>query len=1004
MPNLLPNIETQREAILLGEIGALLHMFGKASSEFLRANSVNGGATDTHQDPKHFPKLWSRLDRPELKDIFSFTLHSQVEKLKGSYTDFIKKYKGKDPDCVLLHLFNTCHRMTSSDEKGVVRRKQSFNDMRISTPFGYNKDGKIDPASIDAMRMEMDKKLAHAFDLYLNKSCGIKDLRETAVLVLQSGLSQALGETRLPANDVNLWAQSSGVASLFKSVLALLAMGIDPRPVKNANYDYNDIRWRLLGAGWSGLGFIERGRKPADIMRRQEILNKVTQEVRRVIEVEFPLGNLVYRDLSGLFFTFPGVTDDDAAEELVQELATKIVPIVRKHSNDELWPFLTLSRPRRTITMIAKEIQVRDVLSALPRVATILSMERDGLSRKELLLMNGPDLTGPATGQDVCSVCGFRSKREVDESCSVCWERRQNRQYEWQSKRQAQTIWVNEVADGRNRVALLTLRFDLSRWLGGEWLTTIFSQCYDDWYNSARLQSILNNLQQERKLNTVLYPSAVAPTFEAVKDILGFILADPVKDIGFRVPLLNTFFRDVDVSDQQGKGNYVLKFLDNLRGKINEDPFYSLTAEDLVASIFTQNPSPGRLARIWEETEGFLQLWLSRVSSSVFPIKPQRFSFKTYSAVDGVRAGQTYRIAVPGLIPEKVVVLCLNDSGQDFLTVDSLEKFRLERDSDRFQGLLAVQQALNRGGIVSWVDEETGKQPGQAVSPANPVRIDGKRFAVEPYLPYTVLAFSPVFCQVLFLADRIPAVLKQLLALYNERFQKVQGKIPMHIGLLVAKRKYPLYALMDAGQQILEHPSFGEGLRLSPWWETTSQAGDPFFSAYPSKQASNGKHNIAELTAVSGSQSFWITPGYFDFDLLGSTADRHRLNYEGRKDDWPIRPSVGYGRIRPRPFPLHCLQKMFEIWADLSSLSRAQRHQLEGALRTKLEEWVQAGEEYMSVFVRFGRVVLRDSYGDKWQKLSIETKRRLEDSLKDGLLLETLELFQHVIKEGSLDE
>ncbi|TEB12830.1 CRISPR-associated protein Csx11 [Pelotomaculum propionicicum] len=1004
MPNLLSNIEKQKDAILLGEIGALLHMFGKASSEFLQAYSVEGGAQDTHQDPKNFPELWSRLNRPELKDIFSFPLHGQVEKLRGSFTDFIGKYKGKAPDCMLLQLFNTCHGKTSSDEKGVVRRKPSINDMWISTPFGYNKDRRIDPACIDTMRIEMDKKLARALDLYLNNSCGIEDLWETAVQVLQPGLSQALGETRLPANDVNLWAQSRGVASLFKPVLVSLAIGKDPCPMKNGKYDYNDVRWRLLGVGWNGLGFIECGRKPSDIMHRQEILNTVTKEVRRVIEVEFPLGNLVYRDLSGLFFTFPGVTDDDVAEELVQELATKIVPLIRKHSNDELWPFLTLSKPRRTMTMIAKEMQSRDGLAAVPRVATILSIEREDSSREEHLLMDGSDLTGPATGQDVCSVCGFRSKPATDETCSICWERRQDRQYEWQSKRQGQTIWIDEVADARNRVALLTIRFDLSRWLSGERLMTVFSQSYNDWYNSARLQRILRNPQQARKLNTLLNSSAVAPTVEAVTGILEFILADPVKDTGFKVPLLNTFFEDIDASPQPGENNYILRFLDNLRGKINKDPSYSLTAEDLATSIFTQNPSPGRLARIWEETEEYLWLWLSRVNSSIFPIKPQRFIFKTYSAVDGVRAGQTYRIVVPGLIPKEMVVLCLDNGGQDFLTVDSLAKFRLERDDVRFQGLSAVQQAIVEGGIISWVDEETSEQLSQAVSPSNPVRIDGNRFAVEPYLPYTVLAFSPVFCQVLFPADSIPAVLKQLLALYNERFQKVQGKLPIHVNLLAAKRKYPLYALLDAGQQILNHPSFGKGLMLSPWWETSSLSGDPFFSAYPSKSASNGKHNITELTVVSGSQAIWMTPGYFDFDLLGSTADRHRLNYEGRKDHWPVRPSVGYGRIRPRPFPLHYLQRMFEIWDDLYELSRAQRHQLEDALRTKLEEWVQVGEEYMSVFVRFGRVVLRDAYGDKWQKLSVETKRRLEGSLEDGLLLETLELFQHVIKEGSLNE
>jgi hypothetical protein len=94
---------------------------------------------------------------------------------------------------------------------------------------------------------------------------------------------------------------------------------------------------------------------------------------------------------------------------------------------------------------------------------------------------------------------------------------------------------------------------------------------------------------------------------------------------------------------------------------------------------------------------------------------------------------------------------------------------------------------------------------------------------------------------------------------------------------------------------------------------------------------------------------------------------------------------------------------MFEIWDDLSGISRAQRHQLAEVLRTKLEEWVPVGAECMPVYMGFGRAVLGDAYGDKWCELSTEVKRRLEDSLGDGLLLEALELFQHVIKEDALD-
>jgi len=204
MAELLQAIGKHREAILLGEIGALLHMFGKASSEFLIANSLEGGANDLHQNLKHLPTLKPHLENQVLRDGFTFDLNGRQEMLAGLFTDFITKYKGNAPDSVLLRLFNSCHRMNSADEKGVVRKKQSKDDIRIATPFGY-KTLKIDLKNLDAEREEMDRQLATSFQSYLSTRSGIDTLREEVVRILKPGLSQALGETRQPANDVTLW-------------------------------------------------------------------------------------------------------------------------------------------------------------------------------------------------------------------------------------------------------------------------------------------------------------------------------------------------------------------------------------------------------------------------------------------------------------------------------------------------------------------------------------------------------------------------------------------------------------------------------------------------------------------------------------------------------------------------------------------------------------------------------------------------------------------------------
>ena len=187
----------------------------------------------------------------------------------------------------------------------------------------------------------MDTDLAKTLEDYL-RGGSIKQLRERAVSILGGGMSDALGETREPANDVTLWAQAYGVASLYKPCLATLALDKEPCPRKGAEWDYDDLRWRLFGVGWNGLAFLQRGRRPADILRRQEILAELHKQLSQMLEVEHPIGNLFYSDLNGLFFTFPGIQDEPASE-LVKELSPTLVQAVRRASDDELWPFFTLS-------------------------------------------------------------------------------------------------------------------------------------------------------------------------------------------------------------------------------------------------------------------------------------------------------------------------------------------------------------------------------------------------------------------------------------------------------------------------------------------------------------------------------------------------------------------------------------------------------------------------------------------------------------------------------------
>jgi CRISPR-associated Csx11 family protein len=982
--NLLDCIGKYREAILLGEFGALLHMFGKASSDFLKANSAEDDAGDTHQNLKHLPSLELKLQNSTLRDRFVFSVDGKRSALAGNFTDFVTKYKKHQADSHLIRLFNTCHRMTSADEKGVVRHKQSINSMRITTPFGRAVRAVL-PSEIDKVREKMDLELAEALDNYL-RGTAIEKFRARAIEILEPGLSAALGETRQPANDVTLWAQSYGVASLYKSCLVTLALGKDPCARKSTGWDYDAVRWRLLGIGWNGLGFVERGRRAANILRRQEILSELRETLRTLLEVEYPLGNLFYQDLNGVFFTFPGVEDDSACD-LVKELAPRMVEKARNLSDNELWPFSTLSKPRRTLTAISREIAERDRLTSSPCVAAILSLETEN-SRRELLVQKGPVLTAPRANEDICPVCRFRSKAVAADVCKICADRRRGRQDQWMKNPTAETIWIDEIADANGRVALLTLRFDLSRWLSGEWLTTIFSQTFEQWFNSAQMKALLANPQQANKIKNVAQP---APNAGTAMRYLEHCLTKPMtSDPAFKAALLQTFFEPQEIQINQ---NTLGEHLDNLRGRIDDDSSYQLTAEDLTRSIFTQNPSPGRLTRIWEATQDFLACLRSTISVDVFKSRPERLRFETTELVRDVRHGETYRIDVPGLHGGTVAVLCLDAS--HFLTIDCLERFTFIRNSQRLRGVVAVEDALRAEGIESWYLEANGTQIGGHTAVAQ-VAIVGS------YLPFIVLAESPVFYQILLPASSVPDVLGSLLALEETHFRQIRGKLTLRIGLLVANRRFPLYALVEAGQQILGHAAFGNGWLQNPWW--TSAETNRFYGYYPPQDPGAHGFSIAALSPIESSGQFWTTPGFFDFDFLGATTDRHRLRYEAASP--PVRSAIRHGWLHPRPMPLHRLEQLMRIWKLLSeSLTATQRHQVEAALGTKLEQWRALGEDAQRTFHTFAKAVLRDTFGNAWSHTITQQQRdQLISAADDGLLMEAIQLFQHVLKGDAGDE
>ncbi|MFQ6118514.1 MAG: hypothetical protein ACE5KE_01355 [Methanosarcinales archaeon] len=304
------------------------------------------------------------------KDNFYLPFVNQKEQL-NNFADFIemhhKTWHFELPFLVkLLKAPPGCDGVDSGIDKGTPARKQSLKETYISTAFGYEKD-KIDLSKLAYHRNEFCNVLADELQKVIdekNKNGDVENIiieaRNKILDAARKHFPKALGETRRAANDVTLWDHSYSVASLYKAALAGILIEYESSSDKQ-NYKLPDpkgMKWRILYINFDGLEFINKGLKIGDIRGRKAILDKTLDEVRKLVEVDFPIGNEIYRDENGIYFVVPDFKND-LETKFETSLTRKIVDIFqcKKKLEGEIIPNIEISsKPSRSLTTLAKYI------------------------------------------------------------------------------------------------------------------------------------------------------------------------------------------------------------------------------------------------------------------------------------------------------------------------------------------------------------------------------------------------------------------------------------------------------------------------------------------------------------------------------------------------------------------------------------------------------------------------------------------------------------------------
>lgn len=768
-----------RPVLLACEAIGWLHMVGKARLGFLRHH----GKADVSDNAKH----WHEALSPDWNTRLAWLQDAGgTLKWPENLASFLRDYDDGKSRQSVVGLLQAAHAMASGIEKQSYREetteylKQDVTHMWLSSPFGHPVRNLLaDPPPLleeggwERLLERIGKLLNDLQQLGVTRS---KDRgrwwtwREDAVGEggwLREQLLSTLAETRLPNNDVTLWDQSYVAAALFKAAVAgvVLSGGAHWEGLKQRT------RWRVLTVGLGARHYEARAVRVGDWAGARRDIDQFFTDVRKLIEVDLALGSLVYRDDEALAFTFPGLrddaadgdargsVDDTAAEALCASIQLQVDCLAKK-LNLETPPRCRVSRSTRSFVRIVRELRELKADLAIP-------------------LHRSWSIGALAESGHVCPVCRVRfngdgrgqpgENEKKHQACRVCGGRRRGRLDAWLAG-EGDTIWISEVADGNDRVALLTLAFDLAPWIGGAHVDSLRAQSIAEW---RRFNPVLNGHANpidpdEPERSLISYTQSRLPVFD--KD-------DPV---------LTSLQRGYGHAN--GWSDFYSKIVeDRVDAPRWEDLDNAGRARWLVHQLFRKLPSPGRIHRFWRTAEAFFSELMDefRGIASVHPnrwrVRQLEFTAAEGSRQEGWEDGKTYAGRWGG---GPLEVLYVADRGT-FVTISNLARcFGPADTSEAIQG-----QTLELRG-----DDRIPR----------PLTVGavGVSAGLGVYAPLLVLDRSPERCRLLVPLDRASACIERAVAKWQDEFARVWDRMPLRVGVVAFPRLTPFQAVIEAARNL----------------------------------------------------------------------------------------------------------------------------------------------------------------------------------------------------------
>ncbi len=949
------NIDTlikNREEILKAEIASFFILLEKTNIN--KWKNINVRKESCKRKIDYFPEC-NKLDF----NFDNFCKEVNLDKLSFSFNgknlnlfnDLLKDWRSGKNDIQKI-LTRGCENINSGIDKGSPDDCNQLPELYISNAFGSLRKI-VNKESLDKNRESCKEDIKKLIEKLRNNTFKFKNDRKQFKDIFCNIYSSLLSDSRFPINDVTLYEQAYMTATMFKSALA--AMLLD-----NSNLNYVDnpqsIRWSILGIQYDKLGLAEKGLKAASIKWYRDTADEVDDKIKEIIEIGYTLGNEVYKDETGIYFLVPENAIGDKKGDFYEihsdlnELKEKIQKIFTEKFEDEVYPAIFLAEPSRGLMNLGHLIEKAK--------ENFLKQERPEDFTEKLKHDENP------TG--ICQVCRMRlanKKNKDDLICNVCDGRNKNRLNNWLDNRNDETIWTGELQDKNGKIALVTLKFELDKWLNGDLVNSLvvnncnYSQTLDNLFNELKTKNGRN-----KKLKNTTISDFVDKSLRNrinLSDYLKNILLE--RSIGHEwEKFISKQLKDWDDTKQESKKQKIDFEKRKIKWQNLNNSDIEFLSTLLLQFLLLKNPSPARLRRIWETTREFFEEILSNIVNILeIPKWRQRrvildVEILNSESSDCIDKEYVYK----GLhFWEKENQLYLIDSIEQFLKVFNpayLQELYKNNDKDFIISKKVFEKLINQ----EWQIEEHSEQ-GKNKKTYNIKITDVDLDTYKPIL--SILSPTPISWQFAIPADRVPVLLKKIKERYKENFRWVYGKLPLHIGIVVQNYKKPLYvgikALRNIRRDCMEWRHLGKEL---PGKDLKARQKEVFhYSAQPEKIADcenyyslyektegNGRYEFYLYTAdkrkqwldttqnTADTDKFTIYPNTFDFEFMDTNTRRNDIYY--RKDK-----AKRFLKIKQnRPYNLsdwQYFEKFKEYFSDEKSSSKLQT--LVNIIYSKLEDW-----------------------------------------------------------------